>query len=286
MSAPAPESLRASVPASSTVAAYRLSFMRLVRAEWIKFTTLRSTEWSFLFVAVVSIGLSLLMAASMRSFNGEAVATGVAETNANAVMVVTFSTVLTQLLAVSIGTIAVTGEYSTGMIRSTLTAAPQRISALLAKALIVSVSLFVFAIVVFAIAALVTAPMLPTGGLNLGDPASAIAPLLGGAFYLAMIATLGLGIGFVIRNGPGALATGIGLVFVAPLVVAFFPRNPDLEWLQTIASYLPSNAGQSLFMGNPLSGNAIEMWPAIITLIAWALAGLLLGGMVLKRRDA
>ncbi|KRA23244.1 hypothetical protein ASD65_01535 [Microbacterium sp. Root61] len=265
---------------------YRLSFAHLVRGEWIKLVTLRSTWWSFGMVALISIGLSLLMATSMSAFLGDSGPLSVAEINAQAVMVVLFSTVLTQLLAVVIGAISVTGEYSTGMIRSTLTAAPQRIPSLLAKALVVGVSLFVSTFVVFVIAALVTGPILPTGAMDLSDLNSSLMPLLGASFYLAIIAILGVGIGFIIRNGPGALAAGIGLVFVAPLIVGFFPRIPDLEWLHTLASYLPSNAGQSLFMGSPMSGDVLETVPAVLTLIAWAVVALVGGSTVLKTRDA
>lgn len=273
-------------PATTVDSPYRLSFSHLVRAEWIKLTTLRSTWWSFGLVAGISIGLSVLMTASINSFLGDAAPMDVAERNQQALMVVLFSTVLTQLLAVIIGAISVTGEYSTGMIRSTLTAAPQRVSSLLAKALVIGVSLFVSTIVVFAVAALVTGPLLVTGALDLSDPGSSIMPMLGASFYLAIVAIVGVGIGFIIRNGPGSLASGIGLIFVAPLIVGFFPRIPDLEWLHTAASYLPSNAGQSLFMGGPMSGDPLETAPALITLVIWAVAALAGGITVLKSRDA
>lgn len=280
------ESAPSAVPARTGESPYRLSFPRLVRSEWMKFVTLRSTWWSFAVVAVMAVGLSLLMAASMGSITQEDPAMSVATANQQAMLTVVFSTVLTQLLAVMIGTIAVTGEYSTGMIRSTLTANPGRIGSELAKALVVGASLFVGSFALFIVAALVTAPMLPAGGLDFSHLDSSLMPLLGGALYLGLIAMIGVGVGFIIRNGPGALATGIGLVFVAPLVVSFFPRNPDFEWLHTLASYLPSNAGQSLFMGAPMSGDTLEMWPAIITLVLWAVAALAGGAAVLKLRDA
>lgn len=265
----------------------RVSFLRLVRAEWIKFTSLRSTWWSLGLVAVVSVGLSLLQAVALSSFAME-VPTGMsaAEVNDTAVMVIVFATVLTQLLAIIIGTISVTGEYSTGMIRSTLTAAPSRVGALLAKALVVGGALFVFSLVVFAIAGLVTAPILPTGGVDFSDLDSSLMPLLGGALYLALMAMLGVGIGFIIRNGPGALSIGIVLLFVAPVLVMFFAGFPDFQWVTDLASYLPSNAGQSLFMGAPLSGTVLETGPALITIAAWPAAALVAGATVLAVRDA
>lgn len=266
--------------------AVHLSFARLVRSEWIKFTTVRSTWWSIALVLVLSIGLSLLMAASFASFASDAAAAGMPQGNAIAVQVIVFSTVLTQLLAVILGAITVTGEYSTGMIRSTLTAAPGRSGAVLAKALVVGVTMFVTSVVVFAITATVTAPLLESNALDLSDPDTSLMPLLGAASFLALVAMMGVGIGFVIRNGPGALAIGIGLVFVAPLLVSFFPRVSNFAWIHDLASYLPSNAGQSLFLSGGMSGNALDTIPAVITMVAWAVLALAGGMTVLKMRDA
>lgn len=263
-----------------------LSFPRVVRAEWIKFTSLRSTWWSLALVAVISLGLSTMQAAAIGSFNEPTPGATPAQINDDAVMVIVFSTVLTQLLAVIIGTISVTGEYSTGMIRSTLAADPGRIKSLLAKTTVIASTLFVFSLIVFGITALVTGPMLPNGGVNFSDFESSFVPLLSAALYLALIAALGIGAGFVIRNGPGALAVGIGLVFVAPVLVLFFPQLPDFQWVFDLAAYLPSNAGQSLFMGQPMSGETLDTWPALITMVAWAAFSLAAGAAVLKSRDA
>lgn len=263
-----------------------LSFARLVRSEWIKFTTVRSTWWSIALVLVLSVGLSLLMAASFASFALDNAAAGMPQGNAIAVQVIVFSTVLTQLLAVILGSITVTGEYSTGMIRSTLTAAPRRTGSVLAKALVVGVTMFITSILVFAITAIVTGPILTTNALDLSEADTSIMPLLGAALFLALMAMMGVGLGFVVRNGPGALAVGIGLVFVAPLLVSFFPRVDDFAWIHDLASYLPSNAGQSLFLSGGMSGNALDTIPALITIVAWAAAALVGGIAILKTRDA
>jgi ABC-2 type transport system permease protein len=281
----------APAPSTATEAAvdsspYRLSFARLVASEWIKFTSLRSTWWSIGLVAVVSIGLSLLMAFSFAAFAGDMPPLPVEEANRQAVQVVVFSTVLTQLLAVVLGTITVTGEYSTGMIRSTLTAAPGRTAALFAKALVVAATMFVTSAIVFAVAAVASGAVLPTGALDFSEPDSSLMPLLGATVYLALIAVIGVGIGFVVRNGPGALAAGIGLVFVAPILVLFFPRLDSFQWIHDAASYLPSNAGQSLFMGSPMTGEVLEPVPALLTLAVWTVAAIAGGIAVLKIRDA
>lgn len=261
---------------------YRLSFARLVGAEWIKFTTVRSTWWSFGLVALISVGLSMLEAWAFASSDMPV------ESNPNtlAVQVIAFSTVLTQLLAVIMGTIAVTGEYSTGMIRSTVTAAPGRVGQLLAKALVVFLTMFAFSLAVFTAAALASGPILPAGMINLGEPETSVLPLLGAALYLSVASVIGVGLGYVLRNGPGALAGGIGLIFVLPVLVLFFPRTEMFQWVYDAASFLPSNAAQSLFMGAPMSGNVSEPWPATLTVIAWGVVALVGGLAVLKTRDA
>ena len=173
----------------------KLSFARLIRSEWIKFTTLRSTWWSLALVAVISIGLSLIQAAAIASFTDDGRSSGGDHQWQREVVVILFSTVLTQLLAIIIGTINVTGEYSTGMIRSTLTAAPDRMRSLFAKVLVLSITMFVFRSIVFAVAGLVTGP----------DPAdrrsrllrhldTSLWPLLAAALYIALLMTA-LGVG-------------------------------------------------------------------------------------------
>src|SRR3546814_17112605 len=108
-------------PATRTTP-YRLTFPRALRSEWIKLSTLRSTWWSIGIVAALTIGIALLIALAINDpdFLG--------------IQAVVLPIQFTMLLAGILGVIAVTGEYSTGMIRSTLTADPIRGSVLSAKA--------------------------------------------------------------------------------------------------------------------------------------------------------
>ncbi|MDY0909573.1 ABC transporter permease [Microbacterium sp. CFBP9034] len=264
----------------------RLSFPRLVRSEWIKFSTLRSPWWSIGIVALVSVGLSLLVASSMSGFI-EAGSLSAADASAQAVQVVLAPTSFTVLLAAVLGAISITGEYSTGMIRSTLTAAPGRLGSLFAKAVVVGGFMFVSSLVIFTVAAVATAPLLSDSGiaLDLADPENSLVPILFGSLTLTAIALLGLACGFLLRNGPGAIATAVGLVFVLPLVPAFFPVGVEgWEWIHDLAQYLPTNAGQSLMI--PGAGPGLDTIPALLTLVAWVLAGLAGAAAVLKTRDA
>ncbi|MDR6198268.1 ABC-2 type transport system permease protein [Microbacterium sp. SORGH_AS428] len=268
--------------ATATDGSYRLSFPRLVRSETLKLLTLRSPWWSIAIVAVLSIGFSLLMAWAITSFDGGPQDDG----GSMATMVILAPTTFTMLLAVILGAIQVTGEYSTGMMRSTLTAAPGRLGSLLAKTVVVAGFVFVSSVIIFAIAAAATAPIMARKdlGLDFSNPEVSLLPLLAGALTMAVIAIIGVATGYILRNGPGAIALGVGLVFVLPIVPAFFAALPGWEWIQDAARFLPSNAGQAL-MGTGGS-NQLEPWAAGLTLVAWVVVGLIGASAVLKSRDA
>ncbi|MBZ4486184.1 ABC transporter permease [Microbacterium sp. cx-55] len=260
---------------------YRLSFLRVVRSELIKLVTLRSPWWSIGIVAVLSVGMSLLIAFALTGFPGAPA--GNAEL---ALQVVLAPTSFTVLLAVIIGSIQVTGEYSTGMMRSTLTAAPGRIGSLLAKATVIAAFVFVSTLAIFLIAAVATAPIVAGAGagIDVADVGSWLPRFAAGAFMLAVISVIGVAAGYILRNGPGAIAMGVGIVFVLPLLPAFFPASPGWEWIQDVAKYLPTSAGQALMSAG--GNGALEPWAAALTLLAWAVVGLGLGGVILRSRDA
>ncbi|MCC4907174.1 ABC transporter permease subunit [Microbacterium sp. cx-59] len=260
---------------------YRLSFLRVVRSELIKLVTLRSPWWSIGIVAVLSVGMSLLIAFALTGFPGAPA--GNAEL---ALQVVLAPTSFTVLLAVIIGSIQVTGEYSTGMMRSTLTAAPGRIGSLLAKATVIAAFVFVSTLAIFLIAAVATAPIVAGAGagIDVADVGSWLPRFAAGAFMLAVISVIGVAAGYILRNGPGAIAMGVGIVFVLPLLPAFFPASPGWEWIQDVAKYLPTSAGQALMSAG--GNGALEPWAAALTLLAWAVVGLGLGGVILRTRDA
>ena len=274
----APDTRTRTAPSPSP---YRLGFLRLVRSELIKLSTLRSPWWSIGIVAVLSVGMSLLVAFAITSFSGGPPANAEA-----AIQIVLAPTSFTVLLAVILGSIQVTGEYSTGMMRSTLTAAPGRIGSLLAKATVVAVFVFVSTFVIFLIAAVATAPIVNAAGegLDVADVGSWLPRFAAGAFMMAIISIIGVAAGYILRNVPGAIAMGVGIVFVLPLVPAFFPASPGWEWIQDVAKYLPTSAGQALMSAE--GGGWLEPWAAALTLIGWAVVGLGLGAVVLRSRDA
>lgn len=262
----------ASAPRRAThIRPLRLSFAHLLRSETIKVFTLRSTWWSLGITIALSVGISLLIAIASSGFGS-----GVSPT-----MVVLAPIPFTMLVAGIFGTIVITGEYATGMIRSTLTAEPRRGAVVLAKALVVSCVMATTTVVTSVIAVLVTAPLV-RAEIDWSTPSTSIVPLAMGVVSMVAFTVIGLGFGFLLRSGAGAIAATVGVLFVLPIVVSLFSfAGERWQWILDSAQYLPMNASAAL-----TTPGATDLGPSAIAMAAWALVPLVLGWVVLRSRDA
>lgn len=270
--------------ADAAASVYRLSFARMLRSEWIKTVTVRSTWWAIGVVVISSIGMSLLVAYALTSTSALT-----AEDVGDVIPLDPLSTILgptqfTILLAGVIGAITVTGEYSTGMIRSTLTAEPRRGAVIAAKAIVVAALMAVTSAVVFAVSALVTTPLLAETPIEWSDPTLSTVPILYGVLSMAAFALLGLSFGFIIGNGAGAIAATVGLLFLLPPLVSIFPTGDAWQWIHDFGNTLPGPASQALM--TPGTDMGLSDAVALLSLAAWVAAGLVGAWSVLRRRDA
>ena len=254
---------------------WRLTFLRVVRAEWNKLTSLRSTWWSIASVAALSIGLSLMIAAASASFAG-------AGMPADAVILA--PTQFTMLLAGALGAIAVTGEYSTGQIRSTLTAEPRRGAVLLGKSLAVAAFVAISTAVILVAAALATAPILGDAAMDWSAPEASLVPLAAGVLSMTCFALIGTGVGFALRSGPGAISVTVAILFILPILPGLIAIAPGWEWIMDAGRYLPTSASQVLMMG--ANDGGLSLGAAGLALLAWTIGSLGLGYAVLRTRDA
>ncbi|CAL4859833.1 ABC transporter permease subunit [Microbacterium sp. MM2322] len=268
----------AGMSAPTAASPYRLNFVRLVRSEALKLFTLRSTWWSLGVTVALATGISLLVAAVTTSLPEEIRA----QMSVNPMNAVVSPLQFTMLVAGILGAMAITGEYSTGMIRSTLTAEPRRGAVLLAKALIVSATLIVTTLVTSLISILVVTPIFGSNGFTWDDAELTWIPLAWAMISMATFALLGLGWGFLIRNGAGAIAATVGILFVLPIVMNLFAFGGESwRWLIDLYNYLPSSAAAGLTT-DPTN----ETVRNVIVLLAWPAATLLGGWAVLRVRDA
>lgn len=255
--------------------ASRVSFVRQLRSEFIKLLSVRGTWWSVAIVAALTIGIAALIGANFPEGMGDPI------------MIVVSPVQFTMLLAGILGVISVTGEYSTGMIRSTLAANPVRGSVLAAKAAVLAVFMFIVSLVIFIAATLIVTPFLAANDLafDWADPSATILPIIAASAAMSLFALLGVGLGFLLRSGAAAIAATVGIIFVLPVILTLLSAFlPDLTWLIDVADYLPSSAAPSAILPSdtqPLSAGA--SW---LTLGVWSVAALAGGWAVLRGRDA
>ena len=265
-----------------------LSFGGVLRSEWIKLRSLRSTTWSYLIVIAISLGMALIMSLSMGDgMNGGAGASSMpaAEQVSLIVQSSVFGVFFGQLVAGVLGVLVISGEYSTGMIRSTLTAVPKRLPALAAKAVVLFVATFVVGLLAdlgaYIVSSIVFAGIDVSASLT--DPAVYL-PILGGALYLALVAVFALGVGTVLRSSAGGIATVLGLILLVPTVLQMIPA----EWAHDLIPYLLPSAGLGIFTSTTAepTADAFGAWLNLLIVLAWVGASIAGAAVLLKRRDA
>jgi len=237
--------------------------------------------WSLLVTVAIVIGLGALFSAARvsrwdRLDPDEAARFDPAGFSLNGIF-------LAQLAVGVLGVLVMSSEYATGQIRASFGAVPQRRLVLAAKVL-------VFGAVVLAVSLIACLGAFSLGqvifkakhaGVSLGDPGVARA-VVGGALYLATVGLLGLGLATVLRRTAGAIATLVGLLLVLPILANFLPS----PWNDDVARYLPGEAGGSLFHVVQRDPSALSPWAGFAVLAAYAVASLLVGAVLLQRRDA
>jgi len=281
----APESAPAATSsgAGKDAAAIRLSAAGLIRSEWIKLRSVRSTVWSYALLVVFSLGLAAIMSASLDLQGADVSMVPAANQATFVAQASTFGVFFGQLIVAVLGVLTISGEYSTGMIRSTLAAVPNRLPALWAKAAVLFVTTFLVGLVSTVGSYLVSSAVLSGKGLHAGlfDPA-VLFPVLGGALYLGLIAVFALGIGTIVRSGAGGIAVVLGIVLLVPIVLQMIPA----AWATSLLPYLVSNAGINMFGLMSFSQVPIEWWVDLLVVLGWLAAGLVGAAVLLKRRDA
>jgi len=282
-----------STPSPSLTGA-KVTWFRVFRSEWTKIWSIRST-YIVLFLAVfLMISLSLLIAWGV----SVAVSEGDFDAPAAAFLDTTWLTLQGIWLAQSaigvIGVLVVTGEYSSGMIRATLSATPRRLTVLTTKAVLAFlVSLLVMTPTVFASFSLAQL-IIEDAGLSApySDP-GVLRAVFGGSLYLAAVAVLGSALAWIMRSAVGAVFTLVALVVILPFALQFV----TLDWISTIYDHLPSVAGQAVYSLGQDAGISLRdlidadrttfgPWEGYGVLLAWVAVGLGLSGWLLMHRDA
>ena len=257
-------------------AAGRVTLHRAARSEWVKLRTLRSS-WLILLAAAVSmIAIGAVIGYNTgKSFVGLAAEDSAPSGGLQGAK-------LAMLLVGVLGALLVTGEYGTGMSRSTMAAVPRRVPVLLAK----SGVLTVVTLVTMVAASLATYAAAQAFLSSYGHGTSLTAPgvlrvVLGTGLYLTLVALLGSAIGWLVRSTAGAISTYAGLLLVLPLIVGLLPGSISTSF----GRYLPSSAGDA-FTSSVHKPDTLGPWSGLAVLVAWVLVALVAAAVSLRRRDA
>ncbi len=253
-------------------------------AEWTKARTLAGTCW--LLLAVIALTVAVGSAAA------GAVTCQVAGCGQDPAKIVLAGVDLSQAVVAILAVLAISGEYSTGMIRVTFAAMPRRWTVLGAKAAVVTALVLVAGTIAVLGSVLAGRLILPGHGFTTahGFPLLSLAdgPVLraaaGSVLYLGLIALLSLGIAAAVRDSAAAIGVVLGLLYLFPIIAAALAH--DQHWYRHLQQIGPMTAGLAIQATTGLRGLPISPWAGLGVLAAWAAAALLAGGLLLSMRDA
>jgi len=275
----------------------RSGFSGALRSEWTKIRSVRSTIYTLLATAVVTIGISVLFAWGQSGHASESDLRDFDPVRGSM-----FGIIFGQLVIVVIGAMTLSSEYTTGMIRTSLTSMPRRGVVFGAKLL------------VFTVVALVTGLFCSFTSFFIGQAFCAnmhvhdfrdgversvatvdmhatlsqphvLQGVVGGGLYLAVSALLAFGLAALLRHTAGAITAAIGVLFVTFIMAQFLPH----DWATKVDKWVPFFAGSQIWGIRKLGDNDIPMlsaWAGFGVFTAYAAVAIIIGAILFRKRDA
>jgi len=255
-----------------------------LRAEWTKLRTVSGPAWLLLGAAALTIAIST---AAVGATHCPLTMTCPVDTTRLSLTGVQFGQAVVAILAV----LAVSNEYSTGMIRVTLAAMPARCAVLAAKAILVTALVLAAAAIAVFGSVLAGHLILPGHGFTAArgfhpvwlSYGPAVRAACGSVLYLALVGLLSLGVAVIVRDSAVAIGTVLALLYLFPILLTFI-GNP--HWQHRLERWTPTVAGLTITDTTGLRHLAITPWAGLGVLGLWAAGALLAGGLVFRLRDA
>ncbi len=255
-----------------------------LHAEWTKLRTVAGPAWLLAGIVAATMAVSAAATAAARCPSGTACPVDTTKLSLTGIQA-------GQAVVAILAVLAISGEYSTGMIRITLAAMPRRSAVLAAKAVLLAILVLAAGAIAVGGSMLAGRILLPGHGFTAarGFPLESLAdgPTLraaaGSVLYLVLIALLSLGIATLIRDSAAAIGVVLGLLYLSPIILGVVS---DPVWSHRLERYAPMSAGLTIQDTTGLRGLPISPWGGLGVLAAWAAAALLAGGLVLRLRDA
>ncbi|HEY0935067.1 MAG TPA: ABC transporter permease [Trebonia sp.] len=288
----------------------------VIASEFTKLRSVRSTYWTAAALVITSLGVAAIAGFGVAS-NLHNQPWNKAGTDATQNSLIAFFE-LGQLIIAVIGAMAITSEYSTGMIRTSLTAMPRRGTVYLGKLIVLaSVTLVVSLVTSFLAffvgqaalsgsgvsASLFHSITIPAGvqlsppaggsggppryvfqGTDLISSGTVLTAVVGTALFVTVVALIAFGLGAIIRHTAGAITSAIGLLFVLSIIIQILPDS----WRWEIMRFFPDAAGRviSVTVGQNGNPHLWSAWPQLLVTVIWALVLVGIGGYLFRKRDA
>lgn len=267
--------------AAPRVAVKPVSFLRVLHSEWIKLWSLRSTYWTVLATLAAMVLIAVML--------GVASLVDDAAVGPDGEMAIGMGYTFAQVVVAVLGVLTITGEYTTGMIRSTLAAVPTRLPALAAKAVLVAAVGFLLGVTGVGLSYLASYPLLGADtAATLSDP-EVQRIFWGSGLYLAGVGLFGLAIGTIIRHTAGAITLILGVLLLLSTMWQLLMMTSD--WFTKSYPYLPSTAGERIASPDVSSvvvdgPQALAPWTGFGVFMIYVAVTLLIAAVLLRKRDA
>ncbi|MBD0742841.1 ABC transporter permease [Streptomyces sp. CBMA152] len=272
----------APAPAPAARPAYRVTGPRVVRSEWAKLWSLRSTWITLGLGLLFLVAFGIIAAAQFKSHFDSGRHMDKDWADSTAVSLSLFGTNFAQLALGVLGVLVTAGEYSTGMIRSTLAAVPRRLPVLWSKSAVFGLVALVVGTVGVFVAFLIASNIVS------GTPAAmtishtgVVRSLLGAGLYLGLVGVIGAALGALLRSVAGGISVLVGTLMLVPGLMSLLPSS----WKDNITPYLPSHAGESMFSLTHDS-TALSPTAGLAVFVAWTVLALAGAAYRLVRSDA
>jgi ABC-type transport system involved in multi-copper enzyme maturation permease subunit len=271
----------AATPTPAGVPALRVTQGRVLLSEFTKFRSLRSTMWTLLTGVVLMIGIGALFsgvtASQYHTFSAaEKAVFNPVTTSLNGVI---FAVVAFGVL----GVLLISGEYTTGMIRSSLTAVPRRLPVLWGKLAVFAGTIFSVSLVASLVSFFLGQAVLSGHHLGVSITApGALRSVIGAALYVTVAGIIGVALGTLFRNTAAGIATFAAVFFVIPPLASLLPASVSNH----LTPYLPSNAGGVLWSGAANAHDALAPWTGFALLCGYAAVLIVVAAWRLRRSDA
>jgi ABC-type transport system involved in multi-copper enzyme maturation permease subunit len=295
----------------------RAGLRGVLASEYTKLRSVRSTYWTIAALVIFSVGMAAVLGAAQASNlqNNPWNKAGFDATQLSVGVFVQFG----QLVISVLGAMVITSEYSTGMIRTSLTAMPRRGTVFLSKLLVFTGAALVISFITSFVSFFVGQATMsgtgvsaslfhsttipanvnmspPAGGPGSGGPPSytfvgtdvitashVLTALVGSALFVTLAAVIAFGLGAIIRHTAGAITSSIGLLFVLSIIIQLLPDH----WRWDIMRFFPDAAGRVVWVTvGPDNPHLWSAWPQLGVTAIWAAVLVGVGAYLFRKRDA